>query len=112
MFVAQTLVSFRGIDRLIHPTPSLQVQFLWPHPKGPLPDRDTKPAAELEALFNPPLPPDNAASSPGPPDTFCLLLLRPLRVDHLELKASPQRRTLHSWGGKEGGRWRTEAVNP
>lgn len=92
-----------------NPTPhQTQVQFLWPHPKQPLPDRETKPSAELDALFNPPL---TEEASKTPPDNFCLLLFRPVRVDHLELKASPQRRTLHTW--QQGpGAWATEPVNP
>ena len=92
-----------------------QVQFLWPHPGRPLPGRDAQPAADLDALFNPPIP---EGAHKHPPDSFCLLLLRPARVHHLELKASPQRRTLHAWKGEgegegEGeGRWVVEPVNP
>lgn len=58
-----------------------QLQFAWPHPKQ----------SRAEAIaFQPELP-----SSTTPPETFCLLLLVPEAVDHLELRGDPQTRTLY-----------------
>lgn len=75
-----------------------RVQFAWPHPGQP---RDSD-------GFDPP-PPDPQT----PPPNFCLLLLDPVRVDHLELRGEPQNRRLYlrSAGGS-GDEWTTEEVNP
>ena len=58
-----------------------RVQFAWPHPKD---------ARDPDAAFNPP-PPDEKT----PLDTFCLLLLSPLRVDYLSLRGEPQTRKIY-----------------
>ncbi len=73
-----------------------RVQFSWPHPG------ETK--ANSEA-FSPP-PPDPA----NPLTNFCLLLLDPLKVDHLELRGDPQNRWLYL--RSESQVWSTIGVNP
>jgi pyridoxamine 5'-phosphate oxidase len=40
---------------------------------------------------------------------FCLLLLEPERVDHLELRGNPQNRWIYQY---EGGNWTVQEVNP
>lgn len=45
-----------------------------------------------------------------PPNSFNLLILAPERVDHLELRGSPQNRHLY-WRDQHGS-WITQAVNP
>ncbi|WP_017314520.1 Npun_F5749 family FMN-dependent PPOX-type flavoprotein [Mastigocladopsis repens] len=94
-----------------HPDPQLQtarqstwqdlsdnarLQFAWPHPG--------KPRANQEA-FSPPLS-DPASPSPN----FCLLLLDPIQVDHLELRGEPQNRWCYHWEQSQG--WSTTEVNP
>lgn len=44
-----------------------------------------------------------------PPAEFCLLLLEPEHVDHLELRGESQNRSLY-W--REENHWLTQAVNP
>lgn len=72
-----------------------RVQFTWPHPGQPR---------------------DNAGFTQPPPDPvnplpqFCLLLLDPVQVDHLELRGEPQNRWIYSCC--DGAGWTTEAVNP
>lgn len=44
-----------------------------------------------------------------PPETFCLLLLQPRQVDHLQLRGDPQNRTLYKL---EDNHWTVTAVNP
>ena len=61
---------------------SARVQFAWPQPKAPRSDRSE--------AFSPP-PPDPQT----PPDSFCLLMLDPQKVDHLCLRGDPQNRTLY-----------------
>ncbi|MBD1905736.1 MULTISPECIES: Npun_F5749 family FMN-dependent PPOX-type flavoprotein [Cyanophyceae] len=93
-----------------HPNPALQqarqttwkdlsdaarVQFAWPAP------RETRADA---VTFSPP-PPDSAQ----PLANFCLLLLEPVQVDHLELRGEPQNRWLYSLDSQT---WTTQAVNP
>ncbi len=56
-----------------------RVQFDWATPGA---DRSTDPAS-----FNPPQPDERE-----PLDNFCLLLLKPTAVDHLELRGEPQSR--------------------
>ncbi len=68
-----------------------RVQFFWRDPGRPLGDGDAVPSVE------------------GPPETFLLLEVIPLRVDHLRLAAEPQQRFLSEL--REGG-WRAEPVNP
>lgn len=71
-------------------------QFAWPDPG--------KPKSEAAAFEPPP-------NSIQPLANFCLLLLAPVQVDHLELRGEPQNRTIYSW--REGEQsWLTQAVNP
>ncbi|HEY9802330.1 MAG TPA: Npun_F5749 family FMN-dependent PPOX-type flavoprotein [Leptolyngbyaceae cyanobacterium] len=72
-----------------------RLQFAWPHPgKG----------KEDQAAFNPP-PPDPQK----PIANFCLLLLEPTQVDHLELRGEPQNRYLYRLDDQE---WSMQAINP
>ncbi|MEC4813007.1 MAG: pyridoxamine 5'-phosphate oxidase family protein [Scytonema sp. PMC 1069.18] len=73
-----------------------RIQFAWPHPG--------KPRANQEA-FSPPSP-DPAHPLP----TFCLLLLDPVEVDHLELRGEPQNRRLYV--RDEFDAWSIIDVNP
>jgi pyridoxamine 5'-phosphate oxidase len=70
-------------------------QFAWPHPGEP------RAAAEM---FAPPLP-DPAVPLPN----FCLLLLDPVQVDHLELRGEPQNRSRYQLAQ---GEWSIALVNP
>lgn len=72
-------------------------QFFWPDPG--------QPRAEA-ALFDPPSP-----DSLQPPPNFCLLLLNPTQVDHLELRGEPQNRCLYQYQPTTA-EWTTESVNP
>jgi pyridoxamine 5'-phosphate oxidase len=71
-------------------------QFTWAEPKHPL--NQTKEA------FNPPLPSQNI-----PVANFCLLLLDPVEVDHLQLRGEPQNRCLYC---QESQKWTSLLVNP
>lgn len=73
-----------------------RIQFAWPHPG--------QNRAEVSAFS--PLPPDPVFALPN----FCLLLLAPETVDHLELRGEPQNRRLY-WCGPDGI-WTAQAVNP
>ncbi len=69
--------------------------FAWPEPKQ---DRAAGEAFESQVL------------DPNQPiDTFCLMLLSPTEVDHLELKGDPQNRCHHHL---EAGEWQQRSVNP
>ncbi|MEL6494560.1 MAG: Npun_F5749 family FMN-dependent PPOX-type flavoprotein [Cyanobacteria bacterium J06623_7] len=70
-------------------------QFAWPEP--------AQPAAEASAFEV--TPPDPQV----PLDNFCLLLLAPTKIDHLQLKGNPQQRFLYA---RERDRWTTRGVNP
>ena len=74
-----------------------RTQFAWPQPKAP----QAKPTA-----FDIPAPPVNK-SLPN----FCLLLLTPIKVDHLELRGEPQNRWLYHLN-TEDDTWSIQAVNP
>ncbi|MBE9030140.1 pyridoxamine 5'-phosphate oxidase family protein [filamentous cyanobacterium LEGE 11480] len=69
--------------------------FAWPSPKA---DRDDESAFTPEPL-----------DAQQPLDDFCLLLLTPIAVDHLELKGNPQNRCLYT---RENGVWKQRSVNP
>ena len=71
-------------------------QFAWPDP-GEL-------AAEKSA-FDVGLPDSNLIL-----DNFCLLLLIPQKVDHLQLRESPQKRCIYTLQEEEN--WLTQPVNP
>ena len=79
-------------------------QFAWPHPAQPAADK-----AKFEVE-----PPDKDT----PLDNFCLLLLTPNKIDHLQLKSDPQQRHLYTLQSDreaypEGNRtWTTQSVNP
>lgn len=73
-----------------------RLQFAWPDPKGDRADKDA---------FSP-KPLDDQV----PPDTFTLLLLAPISVDHLELRGEPQSR--HLYQKLKEGPWETTVVNP
>lgn len=70
-------------------------QFAWPHPGQP---------RTLEGFETLSLDPQI------PLDTFAVLLLHPLMVDHLELKGEPQNRCQY-WRQADGS-WERQAVNP
>lgn len=74
-----------------------RLQFAWPTP-GQM--RITTPEA-----FTPPAP-----DSIQPVENFCLLLLEPTQVDHLELRGEPQNRWVYHRNEKQ--EWFTEAINP
>ncbi len=70
-------------------------QFAWPLPAAP---RDLDLASFQVTLANPDQPLAN----------FCLLLLTPTAVDHLELRGEPQNRSQYLWHGE----WSMTAINP
>jgi len=70
-------------------------QFYWPHPAQP---------RSADTAFDP------RAIDETPPDDFCLVLLTPHQVDHLELRGDPQNRTLYSHHAD--ATWQVNAVNP
>lgn len=73
-----------------------RLQFTWPHPRENRADSST---------FSPP-PPDPEK----PLESFCLLLLEPVQVDHLELRGDPQNRCLYRLDSSQA--WSTQAINP
>jgi PPOX class probable FMN-dependent enzyme len=75
---------------------SARVQFAWAHP-GQL-------RAEASA-FSPPIP-----DSIEPLPHFCLLLLDPTQVDHLELRGDPQNR--YRYIQNDRNEWVSEEINP
>jgi len=74
---------------------SARQQFVWPAPG--------QPRADAAAFSSSP------PSAENPVDWFCLLLLDPLQVDHLELRGEPQNRQIYRLKENE---WCVEAVNP
>jgi pyridoxamine 5'-phosphate oxidase len=74
---------------------SARTQFAWAHPGQPRAQAET---------FSPPMP-----SQTEPLPQFCLLLLEPIAVDHLELRGDPQNRCLYQL---KDGTWSIEDVNP
>lgn len=76
---------------------SARSQFAWPNPGQPrLSETEFNSLSESE--------------DPQPLPQFCLLLLQPDRVDHLELRGSPQNRWIYLL--KEDRFWYTQEVNP
>jgi len=73
-----------------------RLQFVWPHPGQPRADA---------TAFDSPVP-DTAEPLPN----FCLLLLEPIQVDHLELRGQPQNRWLYNQDSHSA--WYTQAINP
>lgn len=74
-----------------------RIQFAWPSPKLPL-DKNKE-------GFKPPLPSFNV-----PLTNFCLVLLEPVEVDHLQLRGDPQYRYLYRLESSQT--WSCQAVNP
>ncbi|WP_445636385.1 Npun_F5749 family FMN-dependent PPOX-type flavoprotein [Nostoc sp. DSM 114161] len=74
-----------------------RLQFAWPDPGKPR-------VRELQA-FEPPAP-DPLQPLPN----FCLLLLDPVQVDHLELRGEPQNRRFYHCD--ENQEWFCEEINP
>ena len=72
-----------------------RTQFAWAHPGKPQTDKNG---------FNVSVP---DATTPLP--HFCLLLLEPHEVDHLELHGDPQNRWQHQHDGSD---WFVQAINP
>lgn len=75
---------------------SARLQYAWPHPGKPKADA---------AVFEQP-PPNPVEPLPH----FCLLLLEPVQVDHLELRGEPQNRWLYCRNNDQT--WSTQAINP
>lgn len=73
-----------------------RLQFAWPSPK--------KERAEPSAFT--PAAPDRTQ----PLENFCLLLLDPVEVDHLQLRGEPQNRMLYRL--QDSTDWLIEDVNP
>lgn len=76
---------------------SARLQFAWPHPG--------EARADDNSAFSPPLP-----NPEQPLENFCLLLLEPVQVDHLELRGDPQNRWLYHQNSTCD--WLKQAVNP
>lgn len=74
-----------------------RLQFAWPYPGKPRVANNTE--------FSPP-----PLDANQPLANFCLLLLEPVQVDHLELRGEPQNRYLYY--RDESQQWSMEAVNP
>ncbi|MGL5832165.1 MAG: Npun_F5749 family FMN-dependent PPOX-type flavoprotein [Waterburya sp.] len=75
---------------------SARSQFYWPDPAQSLAEKS---AFTVEA---------NDTNTPH--DNFCLLLLTPQRIDHLQLRSEPQQRCLYNL--QDDQTWITQAVNP
>ena len=75
---------------------STRVQFAWPDPGAGRAD---------PAWFDIPAP-----AKASPPAEFCLLVIEPAQVDHLQLRPFPHER--HIYRRSESGAWSTTAVNP
>ena len=80
-----------------------RIQFAWPEPKQSRSDSGS------DSGFEPP-PPDPLE----PLDSFCLLLLNPVEVDHLELRGEPQARWLYRAPdpSESDQDWLVASVNP
>ncbi|MBE8969514.1 pyridoxamine 5'-phosphate oxidase family protein [Nostocales cyanobacterium LEGE 12452] len=101
-----TLVSGDNSDQNLQPariamwqelSDAARLQFAWPHP-GKL-------RVENPEAFAPPAP-----EPVQPVPNFCLLLLDPVQVDHLELRGEPQNRWLYH--RDEQQEWSSQAINP
>ncbi|WP_343327966.1 Npun_F5749 family FMN-dependent PPOX-type flavoprotein [Leptolyngbya sp. CCY15150] len=80
-------------------SPDARSQFAWPDPGAPR----TKEGSDLSSEAIADLDLDQ------PLDTFCLLLLDPDSVDHLDLRGEPQHRCLYE---RQGATWTSQSVNP
>ncbi len=74
-----------------------RLQFAWPHPG--------EARTEDNGAFSPPSP-----DPKQPLSNFCLILLQPVQVDHLELRGDPQNRSLYYQTSDRD--WIKQAVNP
>lgn len=101
-----TLVSGDDSDQDLQPariamwqelSDAARLQFAWPHPG--------KPRVETPEAFAPPVP-----ERMQPVPNFCLLLLDPVEVDHLELRGEPQTRSLYHRDDQQ--EWSSQAINP
>ena len=72
-----------------------RTQFAWAHPSKP---------RSVQEEFNVAAP-----EATTPLQHFCLLLLDPHQVDHLELRGDPQNRWLHQ---RDNAVWTVQAINP
>ena len=75
---------------------SARSQFAWADPGQPVADKS---AFDVD-------PPDPKV----PLDNFCLLLLIPKKVDHLQLKGDPQQRCIYKL--EDDSTWSSHLVNP
>ncbi len=75
---------------------SARIQFAWGHPG--------QPRSEVSAFSPPPPDPDQ------PLPQFCLVLLEPVQVDHLELRGDPQNR--YQYQRDEQNHWTMQEINP
>ena len=71
-------------------------QFAWAAPGQPVADKSAFDVAPLDPKV--------------PLDNFCLLLLIPKRVDHLQLKGDPQQRCIYRL--EKDNTWSSQFVNP
>lgn len=81
-----------------------RLQFAWPPSRQ---ERLTQSAAPEEIPDDPFSPPSPDPIAPLP--NFCLLLLDPTQVDHLELRGDPQNRYVYY---HSEGEWQVREVNP
>ena len=77
-----------------------KVQFYWPEPLQP---RDPFQSMQFQVHENP----DHFAASP---DSFVVMSLEVMKVDHLILNGNPQDRFI--WLKDETGQWHEQEVNP
>lgn len=102
-----------GLVQADHPNPMLRqarqatwrelsdktrLQFAWPQPN--------KNRVDTSAFMSPAPNPDIALPN------FCLLLLEPVQVDHLELRGEPQNRWIYLLDSDSSQSWSSQAVNP
>ena len=73
-----------------------RLQFYWPHPGQPRTDDATR--------FQEP-----SSDAQNPSEVFCLGLLNPTSVDHLELRGDPQNRTHYD---QVDSQWHSRILNP
>jgi pyridoxamine 5'-phosphate oxidase len=73
-----------------------RLQFAWAHPGKPRNSADSFQPADPDATT--------------PLTNFCLLLLNPTQVDHLELRGNPQNRWIYQLDSEQN--WSTTEVNP
>lgn len=114
-----TLIDAQGIDPKLRSERQVtwqnisdpaRAQFGWPVPKQPL---ESVQSAPEKAIANGQSPVEDhrapiALDPTNPPANFCLLLLEPQRVDHLEL-GDPHLRYLHE---HTAATWYSQPINP